>query len=173
MICRWVTESRLTTFGRRVIITSAVFGLTTLGSAGAAVAASDTVGYSPQAKVVARAPLAVSVTFRVALRSGGAQLRVLSADGDVGVGKITTGGKTLRRALRVGAPPGPYTVEWKAVSVKGKRMTGSFTFIAARSNGEVQRSSPVPSPPASVPASSAPVAGATLPSSPVATGPAR
>jgi methionine-rich copper-binding protein CopC len=136
MTCRWVTESRITTFGRRVIITSAVFGLTTMGSAGIAVAASDTVGVSPSAKVVAVAPTAVSVTFREALRSGGAQLRVLSADGEVGTGKVTTGQKTLRRSLRLGAPQGSYTVEWKAVSVKGKRMSGSFTFFAARSNGD-------------------------------------
>lgn len=147
MTCRWVTESRLTTFGRRVIITSAVFGLTTMGSAGVAVAASDTVGFSPAAEVVSRAPVAVSVTFREPLRSSGAELRVLSEDGDVGTGKITTSQKTLRRSLRLGAPGGKYIVEWKAVSAKGKRMTGTFTFTAARGNGEVERTSPVPSPP--------------------------
>jgi methionine-rich copper-binding protein CopC len=162
MTCRWVTESRITTFGRRVIITSAVFGLTTMGSAGIAVAASDTVGVSPSAKVVAVAPTAVSVTFREALRSGGAQLRVLSADGEVGTGKVTTGQKTLRRSLRLGAPQGSYTVEWKAVSVKGKRMSGSFTFFAARSNGEVKQSSPVPSPPVTTEAVPDPTASAQV-----------
>ena len=146
MTCRWVTNSRFTTFGRRVVITSAVFGLTTMGGAGAALAASDTIGFSPSAKVVARAPMAVSVTFKEPLRSGGAELKVISVDGEVGTGKITTGQKTLRRALRLGAPQGKYTVEWKAVSAKGQKMTGSFSFFAARSNGEVERTSPVPSP---------------------------
>src|SRR5689334_15562709 len=116
MRCRWVTGFGLTTFGRRMVITSAVFGLTTVGGAGAAFAVSDTVGFSPAAKVVRIAPMAVSVTFREPLRARGAQLRVLTADGDVGIGRVSTGQKTLRRALRVGAPAGDYIVEWKAVS---------------------------------------------------------
>src|SRR4051812_42761767 len=122
MRCRWVTDTRLTTFGRRVVITSAVFGLTTVGGAGAALASSDVVGVSPSAKVVSIAPMAVSVTFKEPLRSSGAELRVLSVAGDVGTGKITTSQKTLRRALRLGAPAGDYRVEWKAVSAKGQKM---------------------------------------------------
>jgi methionine-rich copper-binding protein CopC len=157
MTCRWVNGSRLTTFGRRVVITSAMFGLTTMGSAGVALAASDTVGFSPSAKVVARAPMAVSVTFKEPLRSGGAQLKVISVDGEVGTGKITTGQKTLRRALRLGAPQGKYTVEWKAVSAKGQMMTGTFSFFAARSNGEAERTSPVPSPAVTIAATPEPM----------------
>jgi methionine-rich copper-binding protein CopC len=152
MTCRWVTNARLTTFGRRVVITSAVFGLTTVGSAGAALAGSGTVGFSPSAKVVAHAPTAVSVTFKEALRGGGARMRILTADGDVGTGRVTTGKKTLRRELREGAPPGDYTVVWQAVSVKGRKMSGTFSFKAARSNGEVARTSPVPSPRTTAPA---------------------
>jgi len=162
MTCRWVTNSRFTTFGRRVVITSAVFGLTTMGGAGAALAASDTIGFSPSAKVVARAPMAVSVTFKEPLRSGGAELKVISVDGEVGTGKITTGQKTLRRALRLGAPQGKYTVEWKAVSAKGQKMTGSFSFFAARSNGEVERTSPVPSPAVTTAAAPDPIATAEV-----------
>ena len=157
MICRRVTSSRFATFGRRVVITSAVFGLTTVGSAGVALAA-DPVGFSPAAKVVSRAPMAVSVTFKEPLRGTGAWMRILTDDGDVGIGKVTTSQKTLKRELRLGAPPGRYTVEWNAVSAKGRKMSGTFSFQAARSNGEAERTSPVPSPPGASPA----VAGPTV-----------
>ena len=150
MKCRWVTCFGLTTFGRRMVITSAVFGLTTVGSAGAAFAVSDTIGISPAAKVVKIAPMAVSVTFREPLRARGAQMRVLTADGDVGIGRVSTGQKTLRRAIRVGAPAGDYVVEWKAISARGQKMTGTFRFKAARGNGE-----PAASPADSTPAVSA------------------
>jgi methionine-rich copper-binding protein CopC len=150
MICRWVTDSRFATFGRRVVITSAVFGLTTVGSAGVAMAA-DPIGVSPAAKVVFRAPMAVSVTFKEPLRGTGAWMRIVTEDGDVGTGKVTTSQKTLKRELRLGAPPGKYTVEWTAISAKGQKMSGSFTFRAARSNGKVGRTSPVPSPPVASP----------------------
>ena len=148
MTCRWVTESRLATFGRRVIITSAVFGLTTVGGTGPAFAASLEIGHSPANAVVSKAPAAVSVTFREPLRRGGARMRVLSAGAEVGVGEVTTAAKTLRRELRAGAPGGPYLVEWTAVSAKGKKMTGRFRFTAAR-GAEVVGSAvapPAPSP---------------------------
>ena len=137
MKCRWVTDVRLATFGRGLVIASAVFGVTTVGSAGAALAAS-TIGTSPSAKVVSRAPMAVSVTFKEPLRGSGARIRVLSVDGDVGAGKVSTGQKTLRRDLRLGAPAGKYTVVWTAVSADGQKMSGQFSFQAARSNGEAE-----------------------------------
>jgi methionine-rich copper-binding protein CopC len=145
-------NSRLTTFGRRVVITSAVFGLTTVGSAG--VAAADPIGFSPAGKVVAKAPMAVSVTFKEPLRAGGARMRIFTQDGDVGTGAVTTSRKTLRRALRAGAPQGDYRVEWQAVTAKGRKMSGTFSFFAASGNGEageVERTSPVPSPPTQPP----------------------
>lgn len=165
MRCRWVTGFGLTTFGRRMVITSAVFGLTTVGSAGAALAVSDTVGFSPAAKVVKIAPMAVSVTFREPLRARGAQMRVLTADGDVGIGRVSTGQKTLRRALRVGAPAGDYIVEWKAVSARGQKMTGTFRFKAARGNGE-----PAAGPVESTPTEPSPMVSATGSPSVSATG---
>jgi methionine-rich copper-binding protein CopC len=145
MTCRWVTESRLATFGRRVIITSAVFGLTTVGGTGPAFAASLEIGHSPANPVVSRVPTAVSVTFREPLRRGGAQMRVLSAGAEIGVGEVTTAAKTLRRELRAGAPGGPYLVEWTAVSAKGKKMSGRFRFTAARGAEVVGAPTPAPS----------------------------
>lgn len=142
MGCRWVTKSRWTTFGRRVVITSAVFGLTTVGSAGAVLAAPYSLDRSPAADVVARAPMAVSVTFDEPLRPRGARMRVITAEGDVGTGDVSTGDRTLRRDLRLGAPAGPYRVEWRAVSASGRRMSGTFTFTAARSNGTPERRPP-------------------------------
>ncbi|HST82933.1 MAG TPA: copper resistance CopC family protein [Kineosporiaceae bacterium] len=152
-----------------MVITSAVFGLTTVGSAGVAMAA-DPIGFSPAAKVVFRAPMAVSVTFKEPLRGTGARMRILTDDGDVGTGKVTTGQKTLKRELRLGAPAGKYTVEWNAVSAKGQKMSGSFSFQAARGNGEVKRTSPVPSPPVASPsvASAAPT-GPAVSRTPVVT----
>jgi copper resistance protein C len=170
---RWVTGFGLTTFGRRMVITSAVFGLTTVGSAGAAFAVSDTVGISPAAKVVKIAPMAVSVTFREPLRARGAQMRVLTADGDVGIGRVSTGQKTLRRAIRVGAPAGDYIVEWKAVSARGQKMTGTFRFKAARGNGEPADSTPTgpsPEPRVSASASGSPIVSASGRPSPSASG---
>jgi methionine-rich copper-binding protein CopC len=147
MTCRWVAGSRFTTFGRRLVITSAVFGLTTVGGAGVALAAPGPIGVSPAGKVVAKVPTAVSVTFRQPLRAGGARMRVLSSDREIGSGKVSTGAKTLRRELQLDAPAGKYVVEWQAFSAKGRKMTGRFSFIAAHGNGEVVRtSSPVPSP---------------------------
>jgi copper resistance protein C len=130
-----------------VVITSAVFGLTTVGSAGVALGAAGPIGHSPAGKVVRDAPTAVSVTFDEPLRAGGARMRVLTKEGDVGVGQVTTGRRTLRRELRANAPAGSYTVQWTAVSAKGRKMSGSFSFTAARSKGAaVITSSPVPSP---------------------------
>lgn len=137
--------------GRRLVITSALFGLTTVGSTGVALAASDTIGHSPSAKVVAHAPMAVSVTFREPLRRGGARIRILTEDGDIGTGPVSTDRKTLKRELRLGAPGGEYTVVWSAISAKGQRISGQFSFRAARTNGEVERTSPVPSPPVTSP----------------------
>ena len=144
MKCRWVANSGWLTFGRRVVITSAVFGLTTIGGAGAAIAVAEPVGTSPSADVVSRAPMAVSVTFDQPLRSRGARMRVITTAGEVGKGKVSTDDRTLRRDLKVGAPGGPYTVEWRAVSASGHKMSGSFTFTAARGNAQVplQRTSP-------------------------------
>jgi methionine-rich copper-binding protein CopC len=146
MTCRWVTDNRLTTFWRRTIIISAVLGLTSISGASAALATSDWVGISPAAPVVFRAPMAVSVTFREPLRAGGAQIRVLTVDGDVGAGEISTDRKTLRRALRSNTPAGKYTVRWQAYSADGRKMSGDFSFQAARGNVEVTRTSPIPSP---------------------------
>lgn len=136
MACLWVTGSALTASGRLLAVAAAAFGLAMVGGTGVAVAAGDLVGTSPATEVVARAPLAVSVTFSKPLRPDGAQLSVLSAVGDVGTGKVTTSAKTLRRQLKIGSPSGDYRVEWKAVSADGKPMSGAFSFTAARSNGE-------------------------------------
>jgi methionine-rich copper-binding protein CopC len=139
-------DSRFATFGRRMVIISAVFGLTTVGGAGGAQAL-DPVGYSPSAKVVARAPMAVSVTFAEPLRADGAVMRILTDVGDVGTGEVTTGQKTLRRDLRLGAPHGRYEVEWTVYSAKGQKRSGKFSFTAGKGNGPMKRTSPVPSPP--------------------------
>ena len=77
-----------------------------VGGTGIAIAAGDQVGTSPATEVVARAPLAVSVTFAQPLRSDGAEMLVLSPAGEVGTGKVTTSAKTLRRQLRIGSPSG-------------------------------------------------------------------
>jgi len=104
------------------------------GGTGLATAAGRPIGVSPKTDVVARAPLAVSVTFDQSLRSGGATLQVIGTDGEDGRGPVTTANRTLRRKLRLGAPAGPYRVVWKVVAADGRRMSGSFSFTAARSN---------------------------------------
>src|SRR6187549_475615 len=99
MTCRWVTESRLATRTRRVVVASAVLGLATVGSAGVAGAAGREIGHSPANPVVQIAPMAVSVTFDGPLRGRGARMQVLNGGVDVGLGAVTTSAKTLRREL--------------------------------------------------------------------------
>jgi len=177
MTCRWVTESRLATRTRRVVVASAVLGLATVGSAGVAGAAGREIGHSPANPVVRIAPMAVSVTFDGPLRGRGARMQVLNAGVDVGLGAVTTSAKTLRRELRSGAPGGSYVVEWAAVSAQGQKLHGRFRFTAARGNGDLDgSSSPVPGPvrsrvstPTEAPASTAAVPEATPTGSPSAT----
>jgi methionine-rich copper-binding protein CopC len=104
--------------------------------AAAASAHVQEIGTSPGTRVVARLPLAVSVTFDEPLRPRGVAMRVIGRDGlDYGDGAATVyRATTLRRDIRVGAPNGPYTVTWEAVAADGHRQTGSFGFIAAHSN---------------------------------------
>jgi copper resistance protein C len=124
--------------GRRAGLATVVVGLSLVaGTAGgsAFAAASDPIGYSPAKDVVAVAPLAVSITFGQRLRSSGASLKVIAATGeDVGKGPIGTSHRTLRRDLQLGAPGGDYTIKWTAVSAGGHKMSGGFSFTAARSN---------------------------------------
>lgn len=128
----------------RAFIGTAAFGLIMIGGTGVAVARSNPVGISPKVKVVARAPTAVSVTFDKPLRAGGATMRVLSSSGDVGRGPVTTAAKILRRSLRPDAPGGGYRVEWAAISSDGHRVSGSFSFTAARGNGVTPTAGPTP-----------------------------
>jgi methionine-rich copper-binding protein CopC len=121
----------------RSLAVAVLLGVTTFGGSEAALAASaGPVGISPSASVVARLPLAVSVTFGKSLKSSGASLRVLSPVGDVGSGSVTTDSKTLRRQIKDGAPSGRYTIVWRATSVSGRKMSGSFVFTAARGNSD-------------------------------------
>ena len=172
----WVTKSGLTASGRWLAITAASFGLTIVGGTGVAFA-SDLVGISPAKAVVSRAPMAVSVTFAKPLRSDGAQLLVLTSAGDIGLGRVTTAAKTLRRQLRLGAPGGAYTVQWKAVSANGRRMSGSFTFAAARGNGEPKHVStpivtPIATPEPTVTVEGVPTSSSTVLAAPVVGPPA-
>jgi methionine-rich copper-binding protein CopC len=98
-------------------------------------AAAQPIGLSPATDVVAKAPLAVSVTFNSPLRAHGARLLVISESGhEVGKGAVTTDSKTLRRRLHAGAPAGDYTIKWRAIAANGHRMSGVFSFTAARGN---------------------------------------
>jgi methionine-rich copper-binding protein CopC len=166
----WVTKSGLTASGRWLAITAAAFGLTMVGGTGVAFAG-DLVGISPAKAVVSRAPMAVSVTFAKPLRSDGAQLLILTSAGDVGLGRVTTAAKTLRRQLRLGAPGGAYIVQWKAVSANGRRMSGSFTFAAARGNGEPKQLSTPFATPTATPEPTVSVDAAQTPSSTVLAAP--
>jgi copper resistance protein C len=140
MACLYVTETHLVTVARRISLSTGVVVLALSGAgfalAGPAAAGAGAVGFSPATDVVAKAPMAVSVTFAVPLRAQGAQLRVIGANGDdLGRGRLTTDHKTLRRQLRLGAPGGNYAIRWSAVSASGHRMSGAFSFTAARGNG--------------------------------------
>jgi methionine-rich copper-binding protein CopC len=137
MACLRVIGGGRATLGWRTVIAAVAVAGPLIGSAGMAVAAADPSSVtSPSTDVVAHAPLAVSVTFAKPLRAAGASLLVLSPIGDVGQGRVTTNSRTLRRELRVGAPSGQYTIVWRAQTAKGHKMSGSFSFIAARGNSE-------------------------------------
>jgi methionine-rich copper-binding protein CopC len=147
MLCLWVMKSGPSAHGRRVLIAAAALGLTLVGSAGAGVAAGSVtpIGFSPATGVVARAPMAVSVTFDQPLRADGAQVQVLTAKHEVGSGAVTTSHNTLRRQLQRGAPQGDYTIRWTAMLADGQPTSGEFT--AARGNAEpVAPPEPTPTP---------------------------
>ena len=129
--------------GRRVGFALAILWITTVGAAAVAQASDEPIGISPAADVVAKAPMAVSVTFDVPLSAAGASLRIITENGDdVGKGLVTTANQTLRRDLWLGAPAGDYSIQWTATSASGVQMSGSFSFTAARSNGQPESSSP-------------------------------
>jgi copper resistance protein C len=109
-------------------------GLTLIG--GPASAHSQEIGTSPATRVVARAPLAVSVTFDRPVRSPGIVMEVLGPGGvDFGTGQSSVYRKTtVRRDMKLGSPAGAYTVTWAVVSEDGHQQSGSFEFTAARAN---------------------------------------
>lgn len=120
---------------RCALVFAGALGLV-VAPAAAASAHSQEIGTSPATSVVARLPLAVSVTFDRPLRPSGFALRVIGPDGaDYGSGPASVyRATTLRRDLRVGSPNGPYTVAWEVVSADGHQQTGSFAFVAAHGN---------------------------------------
>jgi methionine-rich copper-binding protein CopC len=123
-------------------VAAAGLGLSLMGSGPTAFAAAadrqDTgpIGYSPARDVVQFAPYAVSVTFGTALRDSGASMSIRTKAGEVGQGKVSTSARTLRRAVETGAPNGSYTIEWKAVAVDGRKMSGTFGFTAGHPNND-------------------------------------
>jgi methionine-rich copper-binding protein CopC len=125
------------------------------GSAGTAFADSgaEVVGVSPARGVVQFAPYAVSVTFSTELRGSGASMSIRSTTGEVGVGQVSTGARTLRRSVVEGAPNGAYTVDWSAVAENGDELSGSFRFTAGHPNNDpLLTGEPVPEATASSPA---------------------
>ncbi|GLY16070.1 hypothetical protein Kisp01_30850 [Kineosporia sp. NBRC 101677] len=105
------------------------------------------IGRSPYREVVQYAPNAVSVTFGTALRESGASMSIRTKYGEVGEGKVSTSARTLRRSLVVGAPNGPYTVDWEAVAKDGRKFSGTFSFTAGHPNDDPRnpgRPSPKP-----------------------------
>ncbi|GAA3595303.1 hypothetical protein GCM10022223_08050 [Kineosporia mesophila] len=108
------------------------------GSAGTAFADSgaEVVGVSPARGVVQFAPYAVSVTFSTELRGSGASMSIHATTGEVGVGEVSTGSRTLRRSVVTGAPNGAYTVDWSAVAENGDQLSGSFRFTAGHPNDD-------------------------------------
>ena len=94
------------------------------------------IGRSPFREVVQFAPNAVSVTFNTALRESGASMSIMTKNGEVGEGKVFTSARTLRRSLVVGAPNGPYTVDWQAVAEDGRKLSGTFSFTAGHPNDD-------------------------------------
>jgi copper resistance protein C len=113
-------------------------GLTLLGG-GTASAHSQEIGTSPATRVVARAPLAVSVTFDQPLRPTGIVMQVLGPGGvDFGQGRSTVFERTtLRREMKMNSPAGAYLVRWAMVSMDGHQQSGQFEFTAARGNAAV------------------------------------
>ncbi|GLY30056.1 copper resistance protein CopC [Kineosporia sp. NBRC 101731] len=108
------------------------------GSAGTAFADSgaEVVGVSPPREVVKFAPYAVSVTFSTDLQGAGASMSIHASTGEVGVGKVSTSSRTLRRSVVTGAPNGAYTVDWSAVAENGDKLSGRFRFTAGHPNND-------------------------------------
>ena len=130
-------------------VAGAGLGVSLIGGAGTAFADpadSGPIGFSPAREVVKFAPNAVSVTFGTALRDSGASMSIRTKDGEVGEGKVSTSARTLRRSVETGAPNGPYTIKWTAVAQDGRKMSGTFRFVAGHPNDDPQGPSPSASP---------------------------
>jgi methionine-rich copper-binding protein CopC len=99
---------------------------------------------SPAASVVARAPEAVSVTFSGAIAQDGAELRIFGPDGEVGAAQPQVQGNAIRRPLDRDVPKGEYEVVWEVRSAAGQKLSGSFSFTAARGHGAGADEEPEP-----------------------------
>jgi methionine-rich copper-binding protein CopC len=120
-------------------VAGAGLGASLIGSGGTAFADSSesgVIGVSPAREVVQFAPNAVSVTFSTPLRKSGASMRIMTKEGDVGDGAVSTGSRTLHRDLVIGSPNGFYTVNWSAVAQDGQKLSGTFSFTAGHPNND-------------------------------------
>jgi copper transport protein len=108
-----------------------LYGLVALASPVAASA--DVVASSPtQGAQLAKAPLRANVTFSAAIEPAGSSIVVVDLAGerhDLGDMTLTGGSRpTLSVGLHPEMPPGPYLIEWRALSSDGHSSSGRIGF---------------------------------------------
>lgn len=85
---------------------------------------------TPAASATVTSPSAISVTFSERVAPAFSGLDVVSAAGaKIAVTiRVSEDGKTISGGTARALPAGAYTVNWRAASADGHRMTGNFAF---------------------------------------------
>lgn len=114
-----------------ILGTLVLYGLISL--AAPVVASADVVSSHPaQGAQLDEAPSRANVTFSAAIDPTGSSIQVVDLAGkrhDLGDVTFTDGGRpTLSVGLHIEMPPGPYRIEWRALSSDGHSASGSIGF---------------------------------------------
>jgi copper resistance protein C len=108
----------------------------TLGVANAASAHNILLSTDPaDGSQVAALPPNITLTFNEPALAIGSVMKVVGPAGDMAAGPPVLVDRTVKEAVRQGAPAGAYTVLWRVTSLDGHPISGSFKFVAAAGNG--------------------------------------
>jgi methionine-rich copper-binding protein CopC len=120
----------------RAALVAGLVGVVTFGAATAASAHNVLLRTSPaNGSSVATLPANITLTFNEPALAIGSVMRVIGPGGDMASGPPVLVDRTVREAVRPGAPAGTYTVQWRVTSLDGHPISGQFSFTAAAGNG--------------------------------------
>lgn len=134
----------------RLLMAALTATLVAVGVAAAADAHDVLVSTSPaNGAHVATVPPSVVLRFNETVLGIGTEVAVSGPNGPVQQGKAVVVDNTVTERLQAGAPAGTYTVNWRATSVDGHPVSGTFSFTATAAGKGTASSSAAPTSPAS------------------------